>query len=1361
MNKIKKVLLLATSLVMATGLFTGCFMGGTNDNGNGNGTSVETIVGKSAYQIWLENGHEGSETDFLDWLRGETGEAGEDGEDGKSAYQIWLEAGNEGTEEDFLNWLKGEDCNHSGGNESSTQTPDSSVVEAKKYSFTVVTDKFAVDGTTTTEVEAGAELELPADPMAEGKTFAGWVDLEGNAVEAGATMPEEDYAIFATWEINAYTLTIKEEGKEDVTLKFGVEAVPATDEKPEIIDIDSLSFVLEGLYADTAEATYEIKDAPEEWTLADTTITVEASPVEYTLVIRDGNPMFGGYYEEKTVAFGEAIELPDPLEADGKNFLGWVMVDIETNETSEVPATMPAGNVFITADWEVIVYTLTINRVDGTVDTYKFGVEDVYAEDPADAVIGIGFSLDRVIEESKSVPTADCYDVEYVGIPENGIALEDTTISEQKVDKEGGEHDFSKLESDETGHWNACSGCGMKDEVVGHTSSFESNNNGTHNEVCGVCGYVLGSAVECNAVWSEEITEDGMKKKVCACGYADEAFIIDVTNEKIHEINLDLNEAGETTATFTLYDLLDEDIITFEKYGLISMYWGEVKIFDFMADDPGMNPEEMSASVFGTAYGLQTLSMGVMTGDDVQHVIDVQVLLVTSVIETKEELVAFNTLSKLCEEDANTYGGYFKLGANITLNNPVQIYKGGQTVWNAAFESIDTNGFVGTFDGCGYAIDGMIVNAKDMNAPAAFITEIGEGGVLKNVAFTNAVVSANRSVVTAFNCGTVENVYVHVFSFGGWIQKDSGMFTTFNEGWCGSSAAIINGGAWDAPGTVRNLFVDMTASAIVNTQDPTTNANYGKTWHDAPNVADTTVNALKLFGKPAGDAVYEGIYVVGIPANLAMLANNKTESDLFAGYVDFAAMKAAYDAENSALAAEIATWPTWLRGNAIVNVLDTVELSNRQSVNLDLQVANAAVTTSAAAAEIDISEIGENVGDLIAISYLGKAISGCSLEGAKVSVPVAAFGFDFGEKTMEVVTTTGKYSVPVLLVSKVIKTAADLDAMNYIAKACGSVSGEWNGYFQLGNNIQYNGNWVPMNDFSMGRVLPMDFVDDLTADADGYAMYNGRYLISGNKLVLLSALQVEGAVVDTGSKNWAQAGWGTGNSVKYNNTWLYVSNSVDKDTLNWAARGEGFIGTFDGCGYAIDGVKVGVDMSYSGFFGQVGNGALIKNVAFTNAEYHAMSMGGFLACFAKSGSVVENVYIQLTHTITGAGSAISATDNFRSQDGLTLRNVFVDASTITVTSSQYSVLGGSTEADKDKDGVADTYTVYQGAYAIVNNETQKTNAYGKGGIHANSTNHGVYVGAEAMKNDAAAQAEIATWDTTYWTIVEGIPTWNK
>ena len=64
--------------------------------------------GKSAYQIWLDLGNDGTEEDFLEFLKGENGPIGESGSDGRSAYEIWIDEGNSGTEQDFLDSLKGE-----------------------------------------------------------------------------------------------------------------------------------------------------------------------------------------------------------------------------------------------------------------------------------------------------------------------------------------------------------------------------------------------------------------------------------------------------------------------------------------------------------------------------------------------------------------------------------------------------------------------------------------------------------------------------------------------------------------------------------------------------------------------------------------------------------------------------------------------------------------------------------------------------------------------------------------------------------------------------------------------------------------------------------------------------------------------------------------------------------------------------------------------------------------------------------------------------------------------------------------------------------------------------------------------------
>lgn len=60
----------------------------------------ESKDGKSAYEIWIDAGHEGSVEDFLNSLIGPSGE---------STYEIWLSLGHEGSLEDFIDYIKGED----------------------------------------------------------------------------------------------------------------------------------------------------------------------------------------------------------------------------------------------------------------------------------------------------------------------------------------------------------------------------------------------------------------------------------------------------------------------------------------------------------------------------------------------------------------------------------------------------------------------------------------------------------------------------------------------------------------------------------------------------------------------------------------------------------------------------------------------------------------------------------------------------------------------------------------------------------------------------------------------------------------------------------------------------------------------------------------------------------------------------------------------------------------------------------------------------------------------------------------------------------------------------------------------------
>ena len=67
---------------------TGVKAEGIKGNDGANGIDgKDGINGKSAYQIWLDNGHTGSEADFLTWLKGDTGPSFLKLKDGSGYYQ--------------------------------------------------------------------------------------------------------------------------------------------------------------------------------------------------------------------------------------------------------------------------------------------------------------------------------------------------------------------------------------------------------------------------------------------------------------------------------------------------------------------------------------------------------------------------------------------------------------------------------------------------------------------------------------------------------------------------------------------------------------------------------------------------------------------------------------------------------------------------------------------------------------------------------------------------------------------------------------------------------------------------------------------------------------------------------------------------------------------------------------------------------------------------------------------------------------------------------------------------------------------------------------------------------------------------
>ena len=130
--------------------------------------------GKSAYQIAVEQGYQGSESDWLSSLKGDKGEKGntgakgnpgQDGADGKSAYAIAVEHGYEDSEEKWLLSLKGEkgdtgergEKGDAGVDGKDGFSPIANVVKDGSVITITITDK---NGTTTVTLTEGAAVDL-------------------------------------------------------------------------------------------------------------------------------------------------------------------------------------------------------------------------------------------------------------------------------------------------------------------------------------------------------------------------------------------------------------------------------------------------------------------------------------------------------------------------------------------------------------------------------------------------------------------------------------------------------------------------------------------------------------------------------------------------------------------------------------------------------------------------------------------------------------------------------------------------------------------------------------------------------------------------------------------------------------------------------------------------------------------------------------------------------------------------------------------------------------------------------------------------------------------------------------------------
>ena len=199
----------------------------------------------------------------------------------------------------------------------------------------------------------GTEITAPDNPTRKGYTFKGWDK------EIPETMPAENITVKAQWEINQYTIAFDTNG--------GSEIAPITqDYGTEITAPDNPTrkgYTFKGWD----------KEIPETMPAENMTVKAQWEINQYTIAF-DTNG--GSEIAPITQDYGTEITAPDNPTRKGYTFKGW---------DREIPETMPAENITVKAQWEINQYTITFDTNGGSEIapiTQDYGTEITAPDNP-------------------------------------------------------------------------------------------------------------------------------------------------------------------------------------------------------------------------------------------------------------------------------------------------------------------------------------------------------------------------------------------------------------------------------------------------------------------------------------------------------------------------------------------------------------------------------------------------------------------------------------------------------------------------------------------------------------------------------------------------------------------------------------------------------------------------------------------------------------------------------------------------------------------------------------------------------------------------------------------------------------------
>ena len=220
-----------------------------------------------------------------------------------------------------------------------TQSPGAQITGEVTGAYTVT---FQSEGGSevASQIRANTPAARPADPTKEGYTFIGWYngESEWNFADAVAT----DLTLTAKWQVNQYTITFDTAGGSEVpsiTQDYGTAITP-----PAAPTRTGYTF-----------AGWD-REIPTAMPAENMTITARWQVNQYTITFKPEN---GGQNIVIKQDYGTAITAPANPTKTGYTFAGW---------DKTIPSTMPAGDMTITAKWQVNQYTITFKPENGGQD---------------------------------------------------------------------------------------------------------------------------------------------------------------------------------------------------------------------------------------------------------------------------------------------------------------------------------------------------------------------------------------------------------------------------------------------------------------------------------------------------------------------------------------------------------------------------------------------------------------------------------------------------------------------------------------------------------------------------------------------------------------------------------------------------------------------------------------------------------------------------------------------------------------------------------------------------------------------------------------------------------------------------------